>query len=121
MFRLFKDYLLQDMVVFLYSDKLPCMPPYVHQPYHCSQILSYIKSLGLNMYSEEYKKGFTWRKSLPQPSALSRSKLGRERLSVPLRLLILQLWVQMGLAASIIRMVYYYPKSFLHLHDAPLG
>lgn len=35
----------------------------------------------------------TWRKSLPQPSALSRSKLGRERLSVPLRLLILQLHV----------------------------
>ena len=76
---------------------------------------------GLNMYSEEYKKGFTWRKSLPQPSALSRSKLGRERLNVPFRLLILQLGDQMGLVASIIRMVYHYPTSFPHLHVAPLG
>ena len=52
MFWFFKAYLLQDTIVFLYSDKLPYMPPYVHQPYHCSQILSYIKSLGLNIYSD---------------------------------------------------------------------
>lgn len=35
----------------------------------------------------------TWRKSLAQPSPLSRSKFGRERLSVPFLLLIFQLHV----------------------------
>ena len=51
------------------------------------------------LFSVNYQKGFTWRKSLLQPFALSRSNFGRERLNVPLVLLILQLQVQMSLVA----------------------
>ena len=51
------------------------------------------------LFSINYQKGFTWRKSLLQPFALLRSNFGRERLNVPLVLLILQLHVQMGLVA----------------------